>query len=146
MEREGSGEGARELHYEETTWKARPDWARDGRRVVYSGYHGRQWNQLWLLSADGGDPIQLTYGEFDATAPRWSPDGRRIAYISNETGNTSLWVVEIPGGRRSRIDARTRRYRDAVGRLALTIVDSATGRVMPARVSVTRAGRPHLRT
>jgi TolB protein len=45
--------GARELHYEETTWKTRPDWARDGKRVVYSGYHGRQWNQLWLLSADG---------------------------------------------------------------------------------------------
>jgi TolB protein len=131
-----SGTAARELHYEETTWKARPDWARDGRRVVYSGYHGRQWHQLWLLSAAGGDPIQLTYGEFDATAPRWSPDGRRIAYISNETGNTSLWVVAIPGGRRSRVEARSRRYRDPVGRLALTLVDGASGRIVPARVSV----------
>jgi TolB protein len=131
-----TGAAARELHYEETTWKARPDWARDGRRVVYSGYHGRQWHQLWLLSADGGDPIQLTYGEFDATAPRWSPDGRRIAYISNETGNTSLWVVEIPGGRRSRIEARRRRYREPVGTLALTLVDGASGRIVPARVSI----------
>ena len=65
----------REIRDEETTWKARPDWSRDGRRVVYSSYLGRQWHQLWLMTADGGDPLQLTYGEFDATAPRWSPDG-----------------------------------------------------------------------
>ena len=31
----------REIHYEETSWKARPDWSRDGRRVVYSSYLGR---------------------------------------------------------------------------------------------------------
>jgi Tol biopolymer transport system component len=126
---------ARELHYEETTWKARPDWARDGKRVVYSGYHGRQWNQLWLLSADGGDPIQLTYGEFDATAPRWSPDGRRIAYVSNEDGNTSLWIVDVPGGKRTQIDAWTRRYAEPTARLAIDVRDAA-GRSMPARVSV----------
>ncbi|MFN2565302.1 MAG: CehA/McbA family metallohydrolase [Gemmatimonadaceae bacterium] len=130
---------ARELHYEETTWKARPDWSRDGKRVVYSGYHGRQWNQLWLLSADGGDPIQLTYGEFDATAPRWSPDGRRIAYISNEGGNSSLWVVDVPGGRRTRVTADDRQYVSPTALIALDVRDAATGRPVPARVSVRRA-------
>ena len=128
--------GARELHYEETTWKARPDWARDGKRVVYSGYHGRQWNQLWLLASDGGDPIQLTYGEFDATAPRWSPDGRRIAYVSNEGGNTSLWVVDVPGGRRTRVEALDRQYLGPTALLALDVRDATTGRAVPARVSV----------
>ncbi len=82
-----AGGTMREVRYEETNWKARPDWSRDGRRVVYSSYLGRQWHQLWLMTSDGGDPFQLTYGDFDATSPRWSPDGRRIAYISNEGGN-----------------------------------------------------------
>ena len=127
--------GSRELHYEETTWKARPDWASDGKRVVYSGYHGRQWNQLWLLSADGGDPIQLTYGEYDAVAPRWSPDGRRIAYVANETGNTSLMIVDVPGGRRTPVEAWTREYAEPVGRLSIDVRDAA-GAPMPARVSV----------
>ena len=131
-----AGATPRELHFEETAWKARPDWASDGKRVVYSGYHGRQWNQLWLLSADGGDPVQLTYGEFDATAPRWSPDARRIAYVSNEGGNTSLWILDVPGGKRTRVEARTRTYLDPTGRLVVTVLDSATGRPMPARVSV----------
>ncbi|TFH67098.1 MAG: hypothetical protein E4G90_00115, partial [Gemmatimonadales bacterium] len=125
----------RELWYEETTWKARPDWAPDGRRVVYSGYHGRQRNQLWIMTADGGDPFQLTYGDFDATAPRWSPDGRHIAFISNEEGNTSLWVVDVPGGRRQQVFPRDRRYRTPVGRLRVSI-ESPDGAALGTRVSV----------
>ncbi len=121
---------------EESTWRMRPDWALDGRRVVYASYLGRQWHQLWLTTADGGDPLQLTYGDFDATDPRWAPDGRRIAYISNEEGNTSLRVVGIPGGAREHVEAHRRVYREPVGRLAITVLDGATGRPVPARVSV----------
>jgi hypothetical protein len=131
------GAAMREIHYEETTWKARPDWAPDGRRVVYSSYHGRQWNQLWLMTAEGGDPLPLTFGDYDLTEPRWSRDGRRIAAIANEDGNTALIVIEVPGGRRQRVTARVRRYRDPTARLELTVVDAATGRPMPARLSVT---------
>lgn len=134
-----SGGVMRELRYEETNWKARPDWAPDGRRVVYSSYLGRQWNQLWLMTADGGDPVQLTYGEFDATSPRWSRDGRHLAYISNERGNTSLVVLEIPGGARTPVVPRVRRYLHPVGRLHLTLVDRASGRPLAARVRLTSA-------
>src|SRR2546425_490776 len=93
------------------------------------------------MTSDGGDPLPLTYGDFDATAPRWSHDGGRIAYISNEGGNTSLWVIELPGGRREQVAIRERRYREPMARLALKIVDER-GRPVPARVSVTgRDGR-----
>ena len=130
------GAEPREIHYEETTWKARPDWSPDGTRLVYASYLGRQWHGLWMLPARGGDPVQFTYGEHDAVAPRWSPDGRRIAYVSNETGNTSLWVLDVIGGARTRIEARTRRYRAATTRLILTVLDSAGRARMPARISV----------
>jgi hypothetical protein len=127
----------RELRFEETTWKARPDWSRDGKRVVYSSYLGRQWHQLWLMTAQGGDPFQLTYGEGDATAPRWSPDGERIAYVSNEHGNTELSVVDVPGGKIERVEVDRRIYRQPVGRLRVVITDRASGRFIPARVSIT---------
>ena len=129
------GATMRQIHNEETTWKARPDWARDGRRVVYSSYVGRQWNQLWLMTADGGDPLQLTYGEFDATAPRWSPDGDRIAYISNEGGETSLWVLEIPGGARRVVRHDSLHYLKPAG--TLNIVVTEAGVPTAARLSVT---------
>jgi TolB protein len=131
------GAPLRPVYDEETTWRARPDWALDGRRLVYASYLGRQWHQLWVLSVDTGDPFELTYGDFDATDPRWSPDGRRVGYISNEDGNTSLWVVDVPGGGRTRIEPRRRVYHVPVGGLTLRVVDSATGLSLPARVSVT---------
>ena len=126
----------RELRFEETTWKARPDWSRDGKRVVYSSYLGRQWHQLWLMTADGGDPFQLTYGEGDATAPRWSPDGKRIAFITNEGGNTGLRIVDVPGGKIERVAIDRRIYLGPMGRLQLRVTDRA-GRPIPARVSIT---------
>ena len=132
-----AGAEPRELRYEETTWKARPDWSRDGKRVVYSSYIGRQWHQLWLMTADGGDPFQLTYRGGDATAPRWSPDATHIAFISNENGNTALRIVAVPGGHIQPVEARRRVYRDPVGRLRLSVIDARTGRPVPARVSLT---------
>ena len=132
------GAAPRELRYEETTWKARPDWSPDGTRVIYSSYLGRQWNQLWLMTSEGGDPFPLTYGEFDATAPRWSHDGSHIAFVSNESGNTSLWVIDVVGARRQRVEARERRYHGTVGTLRIDVVDRA-GRLLPARISVTTA-------
>ena len=132
-----AGAEPRELYYEETTWKARPDWSRDGQRVVYSSYLGRQWHQLWLMTGEGGDPFQLTYGEGDATAARWSPDGRRIAYVSNESGNTELRIIDVPGGAVSRVTVERRRYREPVAQLRLTVVDRTTGKPTPARVSIT---------
>src|SRR3989454_4488840 len=132
------GAEAHEIHYEETAWKARPDWSPDGHRLVYSSYLGRQWHQLWVLRAEGGDPFPLAYGEFDVTAARWSRDGKRIAFISNRDGNTSLWVQDVLSGRQTPLVVRERRYRKPVGRLRIIILDPM-GRPTPARVSVTGA-------
>jgi len=133
------GAEPREIRYEETTWKARPDWSPDGRRIIYSSYLGRQSHQLWIMTDEGGDVFPLSYGEHDVTAARWARDGKKIAYISNEDGNTSLWVQEIPGGRREEVRAVQRAYRQPTGRLRIRIVDAATGAPVAARVSVTDA-------
>ena len=135
--RVGATDSARQIRDEETTWKARPDWSPDGARVVYSSYLGRQWNQLWLMRADGGDAIQLTYGDYDATAPRWSPDGTRIAYVVNAAGNTALRIIDVPGGQIRDVRITTRHYRSPSGILRIIVTDSATGRAVPARISVT---------
>jgi Tol biopolymer transport system component len=129
------GAEAHEIYYEETTWKARPDWSPDGSRLVYSSYLGRQWNQLWLMPAGGGDPLPLTYGEYDNTAPRWSRDGRSIAFISNRGGNTSLWIVNAYGGAQRPLIVRKRHYLRPMGTLHITVLDAA-GKPTPARIFV----------
>jgi len=130
------GSEKHEIHYEETAWKARPDFSPDGKRIVYASYLGSQWHQLWVMPSEGGDPFPISYGDFDNTNPRWSPDGTRIAFISNRSGNTSLWVQELLGGAQSPVVAKERRYLKAMGHLSITVLDPL-GRPTPARVSVT---------
>src|SRR3954451_7992559 len=130
------GAEAHEIHYEETTWKARPDFSPDGTRLVYSSYMGQAWNQLWLMPSQGGDPFPISYGEFDNINPRWSPDGKNIAFISNRNGNTSLWVERIPGGAQTAVVSKHNAYLKPMGRIAINVIDPA-GHPTPARVFVT---------
>ena len=120
---------------EETSWSARPEISPDGKQVLFASYHGRQRRQLWLTTPDGAGPLPLTFGDFDRSSARWSPDGERIAYISNEDGNTSLAVRDYTGGATTRVVAKTRRYKVPQARLTLDIRDEK-GRSVPARISV----------
>ena len=113
----------RQILSEETTWRARPEVLPDGKRVLFASYHGRQWHQLWVTTLDGAQPLPLTFGDFDRTDARVSPDATRMAYISNEDGNTSLWVQEMVGGAKQRIVAKQRRYKVPVGELTIAVRD-----------------------
>ncbi|MBI2825067.1 MAG: S9 family peptidase [Planctomycetia bacterium] len=53
---------------------------------------------LWLAPTDAGAARQLTNTTKKDRHPRWSPDGRRILFESNRTGETQLWTIELAGG------------------------------------------------
>jgi TolB protein len=133
-----AGAAAHEFHYEETNWKARPDMSPDGSRMVYSSYLGRVWHNLWVMPAAGGDAFPIGYGDWDQTYPRWSPDGTRIAFISNKSGNTEIDTQRIPGGVAEQLAINERHYLSPMARLHIDIRDSQ-GRPASARVSVTDA-------
>jgi TolB protein len=132
----GSSEPARLVHHEETSWATRPDISPDGTRMVYSSYMGRSWHQLWLLPAKGGYPFQLTYGDYDNTGARWSPDGQKIAFISNREGNTSLWLVDVFGGNQQKITTREFGYLQPRTRLIVRVQDDK-GVPLASRVTIT---------
>ena len=115
------GAEAREIHYEETSWKARPDFSPDGSRMVYSSYLGRQWQTLWLMPAGGGDAFPLSYGDWDETNARWSPDGKRIAAISNQPGGTEIFWLTIPGAERKLLKIDSRKTLHPTGRLEIKL-------------------------
>jgi dipeptidyl aminopeptidase/acylaminoacyl peptidase len=53
--------------------------------------------QIWTVPIDGGVPRQITHdGEANHRA-RWSPDGRRIVYISDRGGSSQIWLMDPDG-------------------------------------------------
>jgi dipeptidyl aminopeptidase/acylaminoacyl peptidase len=55
-------------------------------------------SHLFCLDLRTGQRTQWTFGEEKVSSPRWSPDGSRIAFLSNRTGSTQLYVMNRNGG------------------------------------------------
>src|SRR5207237_151667 len=74
-------------------------WSPDGKTIAFiSNISGR--NNLWLVPAEGGWPLQLTVSDQRQTSPAWSPDGKWIAYQSDYDGDEQwdLFIVSPKTG------------------------------------------------
>jgi len=101
----GSGEPQKLLHskYNLVGWSFSPD----GRRLAYHEFNPDTGGDLWTLPLDLTDPDHPKAGKpelflrtpAEELAPRFSPDGRWIAYRSNESGRNELYVRPFPPNR-----------------------------------------------
>ncbi|MES2522449.1 MAG: S41 family peptidase [Gemmatimonadota bacterium] len=55
-------------------------------------------DDIWLTNADGAEPRRLTAHGARDFMPRFSPDGKTIAFTSNRTGNNDVYIVPVAGG------------------------------------------------
>ncbi len=76
----------------------------DGESIVYSvklmdPKKNRYTHQLFKVPSKGGRPVPLTRGKANDTQPVWSPDGKRIAFVSErEKDLSNIWVTAVDGG------------------------------------------------
>jgi len=88
---------------------SQPAWSPDGRQLAFvRTVEGKP--QIFLLSFDGGEPIQFTHFRYGASSPKWSPDGKEILFSSriglkelikdsalNPHHSLPSWSFEKPG-------------------------------------------------
>ena len=60
-------------------------------------------NQVWLCNADGSNTIQLTKGDKNSSNPKWSPDGKWIAFTSSRDSKNNLYVLPVGGGEAEKV-------------------------------------------
>ena len=99
------GSGVERLTYSDATGFAEnPIWSPDGRRIAFAhlGVSGRRvlnW-EIYAMNADGSGVERLTYSPSNYGVirsydhePAWSPDGRRIAFVSGRDGNPEIYAM-----------------------------------------------------
>lgn len=91
-----------------------PAWSPDGKSIAFqsdpllvlgaASWNSRPGSTLWIASVEGGPPRRLTQAgepEGGHGKPSWSPDGRRLVFVTQETRKASIWSVSLDGsGRR----------------------------------------------
>jgi len=79
----------------------------DGRWVAYKVVTpdraaNRNASDIWVVSTAGGEPRQLTRSGHDSQ-PHWSPDGQRLAFISDRDGAAQVYLIALDGGEATRL-------------------------------------------
>ena len=78
-----------------------PSWSPDGRRIAFDSYRhfvpARSRNDIFVITADGEELVQLTDGPGTSSSPVYSPDGTKIAYVSGRTGNSNIFLMDADG-------------------------------------------------
>src|SRR6266702_4088436 len=88
---------------------AQPEISPDGQWVAYSVRtrilkDDKNEQRLWMISTHGGDPIPLTAEGVSSSHPRWSPDGKYLAFLSaRNNGKTQVWLLNRFGGEAERL-------------------------------------------
>jgi Tol biopolymer transport system component len=93
-----SGTGTEELLVQSDVSKFPDDWSRDGRFILYDSFNASTRGDIWVLSSPLGDkkPSPYLQTPFSETHAQFSPDGRWVAYVSDESGKSEVYVQSYP--------------------------------------------------
>jgi Tol biopolymer transport system component len=92
-----SGAGNQEVLFKSDIAKEATDWSSDGRFIIFTAYGQKTAGDLWILPVSGdAKPYPILETEFEEGEGYFSPDGRWVAYVSNESGRSEVYVQSFP--------------------------------------------------
>jgi len=102
--RNADGSGTEQPILQDKRDKVLYDWSRDGNRILYwpIGTHSRA-SDLWIYDRQTEKSTVLIEGEPAYTEARFSPDGRMVAYMADDSGRMEIYLQAIDGGARTQV-------------------------------------------
>ncbi len=92
-----SGVGNPELLLKSDVTKEATDWSTDGKFILYQEYQPQTSADIWVLPLSPNEkPYPFIQTEFEESQACFSPDGRWVAYVSNESGRSEVYVQTFP--------------------------------------------------
>ena len=85
-----------------------PAVSKDGQWVAYYRVVNGQ-RDIWTTQLGGGAPVRITSDKANDIQPAWSPDGTRLAFVSDRGGGFNVWTVGIANGRRNGTEVQVTR-------------------------------------
>ena len=84
-------------------WANDPQVSPNGNTVIYVRQSNdimkdRTRARLWQINSDGSNHKPLLTGQTNASSPRWSPDGKKVAYVSSKGGSRQIHVLWVDSG------------------------------------------------
>ncbi|MBV8201001.1 MAG: PD40 domain-containing protein, partial [Acidobacteria bacterium] len=97
--RAASGAGNEEVLFASDAPKSVNDWSPDGKLLLFEQVSPKMVTDLWTVPLSGErKPSPYLQTSFNETHARFSPDGRLVAYTSNESGRDEVFVQTFPAG------------------------------------------------
>jgi Tol biopolymer transport system component len=94
-----SGSGTEELLYQSGKDKRPADWSRDGQFIAFTAFDSKTRTDVLVLDMDAGrKPMPVVNTTAAEDQARFSPDGKWLAYRSNNTGRHEIYVRPFPSG------------------------------------------------
>ena len=139
-EKASNGLGNEDLLLKLDNNSSSPDWSSDGRSIAFASSDPKTGTHISVLSLSGDQkPVAYLQTRFREGSPRFSPDGRWIAYSSDENGRPDVYVQSFPAGARKwlistsggsaprwRADGKELFYVGAGGKLMIVSVTAGT--------------------
>jgi dipeptidyl aminopeptidase/acylaminoacyl peptidase len=96
LRRRADGSGEEQLVWSTHAHVHVHDWSRDGKALLVTQDAPATARDAWLVPLAGGAATPLLTGPWDEWNPRFSPDGRWLAYASNESGAFEIYACRYP--------------------------------------------------
>ncbi len=108
-----NADGSNQIILSDMSYDSNPVWSPDGAKILFESY--RDFNkEIYVMNADGSNPVNLTQHTLRDLGPAWSPDGSKIVFLRRTSLGDEIYVMNADGSNPISLDQHAYSYKKPV--------------------------------